>query len=65
MLTQNLKKYVEKVAKGSLNPKELYKDWDLKENKIDIQQLLLNFQRKDSFDFALNEVKPSHIMYQN
>lgn len=64
MLTQNLKKYVEKTAKGSLNPKELYKDWDLKENKIDIQQLLLNFQRKDSFDFAVNEVKPQHIVYQ-
>ena len=64
LLTKNLKKYVEKVAKGSLNPKELYKDWDLKENKIDIQQLLLNFQRKDSFDYAVNEVKPNHIMYQ-
>ncbi len=64
ILTQNLKKYVEKTAKGSLNPKELYKDWDLKENKIDVQQLLLNFQRKDSFDFSLNEVKPQHIIYQ-
>lgn len=64
LLTQNLKKYVEKTAKGSLNPIELYKDCDLKENKIDVQQLLLNFQRKDSFDFAVNEVKPQHIVYQ-
>jgi murein L,D-transpeptidase YcbB/YkuD len=64
LLTRNLKKYIEKTAKGSLKPKDLYKDWDLKENKIDVQQLLLNFQRKDSFDFAVNEVKPNHIIYQ-
>lgn len=64
LLTKNLKKYIEKTAKGSLNPKELYKDWDLKENKIDVQQLLLNFQRKDSFDYAVNDVKPKHIIYQ-
>jgi L,D-transpeptidase YcbB len=63
ILTKNLKKYIEKTAKGSLNPKELYKDWDLKENKIDVQELLLNFQRKDSFDYAVNEVKPHHIVY--
>lgn len=64
LLTQNLKKFIVKTAKGSLNPKDLYKNWDLKENKIDIKKLLLNFQRKDSFDYAKNEVSPSHIVYQ-
>lgn len=64
LLTQNLKKFISKTAKGSLNPKKLYSDWDLKENKIDEQKLLLHFQRKDSFDFALNEIAPPHLVYK-
>lgn len=64
LLTKNLKKFISKTAKGSLNPKELYKDWDLKENKIDEQKLLLQFQRKDSFDYALNEIAPPHLVYK-
>lgn len=64
LLTKNLKKFISKTAKGTLNPKELYKDWDLKENKIDEQKLLLHFQRKDSFDFALNEIAPPHLVYK-
>ena len=32
LLTENLNRYIYKVAFGSLNPKELYEDWDLKPN---------------------------------
>lgn len=64
LLTENLNRYIHKIAIGSLNPKELYADWDLKPNKVNPLQLLLNFQKKDSFDYAVNEVKPPHLIYK-
>ncbi|MDP3353659.1 MAG: L,D-transpeptidase family protein [Flavobacteriaceae bacterium] len=64
LLTQNLNQFIKKVAIGSINPKKLYKDWDLKENNINLKELLLNFQRKDSLEFALNAVRPHHIVYK-
>lgn len=64
LLTVNLSRFIKKIAIGSLNPKKLYKDWDLKENNINLKELLLNFKKKDSIDFALNKVIPKHIVYQ-
>ncbi|WP_291119442.1 L,D-transpeptidase family protein [Flavobacterium sp. UBA6135] len=65
LLTKNLIQYIKKVAIGSLDPQSLYKDWDLKKNKIDIQEHLLDFQKKDSFDYALFRIKPKHKVYQS
>lgn len=64
LLTRNLSKYINKVAEGTLNPSALYPDWDLKKNDINWQALLLNFQKKDSFDFAVQSVLPNHIVYK-
>jgi murein L,D-transpeptidase YcbB/YkuD len=64
LLTKNLSLYVQKVSKGSLNPGKLYKNWDLKENNINFKTLLLNFQKKDSFNYALNATSPNHIVYK-
>jgi len=64
LLTQNLNKYIQKVAKGTLDPKTLYADWELKENNINWQELLLNFQKKDSFDMAVQSIRPNHIVYK-
>jgi murein L,D-transpeptidase YcbB/YkuD len=64
LLTENLSRYVQKVSKGSLNPNKLYNNWDLKENDLNFKALLLNFQKKDSFDFALNAATPNHIVYK-
>lgn len=63
LLTENLNKYIHKTTIGSINPKDLYADWDLKSNKVNTQQLLLNFQKKDSFDYAVNELQPKHLIY--
>jgi len=63
LLTQNLSRFVKKVSKGSLNPKKLYTNWDLKENNVNFKELLLNFQKKDSFDWALKMLIPNHIVY--
>ncbi|HEY9170573.1 MAG TPA: L,D-transpeptidase family protein [Lutibacter sp.] len=64
LLTENLSIYVQKVSKGRLNPRKLYNNWDLKENNIDFKRLLLNFQKKDSFDYAVNSASPSHLVYK-
>ena len=64
LLTENLSRYVQKVSKGNINPNKLYSNWDLKENKINVKNLLLNFQKKDSFDFAVNAASPNHIVYK-
>jgi len=64
LLTENLSRYVQKVSKGSLDPNKLYTNWELKENNINFKTLLLNFQKKDSFDYAVNEASPNHIVYK-
>ena len=64
LLTENLSRYVQKVSKGSLNSNKLYRNWELKENKIDFKKLLLNFQKKDSFHYAVNAASPNHIVYK-
>ncbi len=64
LLTQNLSRYIQKVSKGSLDPKSLYDNYDLKENEIDFQELLLNFQKKDSFAISVKLVRPKHIVYK-
>ena len=64
LLTENLNRYVQKVSKGSINPNKLYSNWDLKENNINFNTLLHNFQKKDSFDYALKTAEPNHIVYK-
>lgn len=64
LLTENLSRFIQKVSKGSLNPNKLYRNWDLKENNIDFNELLLNFQKKDSVSTALNAASPNHIVYK-
>ncbi len=64
LLTQNLSRYVQKVSKGKLNPNKLYTDWDLKENDVNLRDLLLNFQKKDSFNSAVKLASPNHIVYK-
>ncbi|MDP3312084.1 murein L,D-transpeptidase [Lutibacter sp.] len=64
LLTENLKKYVEKISKGTLHPKKLYSNWDLIKHKINTKELLLNFQKKDSFKFAIEQAGPNHLVYR-
>ena len=64
LLTENLSRYIQKVSKGNLNPNKIYSNWELKKNNINFKQLLLNFQKKDSFDYAVNSASPYHIVYK-
>jgi murein L,D-transpeptidase YcbB/YkuD len=64
LLTENLSRYVQKVSKGNLNPNKLYSNWELNENIVNFKALLINFQKKDSFNYAVNAVSPNHIVYK-
>lgn len=63
LLTLKLQKYISQLANGRLNPRELYKDWDLKENTIDVNEELLAFAKGDSIVSRIEKLKPNHIVY--
>ncbi len=63
LLTQNLLRYIYKVSKGSINPKEMYGDYELKPDIFDFKTTLLKFQEED-FDKVINDLKPKHIVYK-
>jgi hypothetical protein len=40
LLTDSFQKYISHLTNGRLNPRKLYRNWDLKENKIDINETI-------------------------
>ncbi len=64
LLTQSAQKYISHLSKGKLNPRLLYKDWDLKVKKIDINSLLDKGIFKDSLKYVIENSKPNHIVYK-
>lgn len=64
MLTQNVQSYILQVSSGKLNPKKIYKDWDLKEKNIDVPQILFDCFDKNNFKFEIDNCKPKHLVYQ-
>ncbi|MEX0996123.1 MAG: L,D-transpeptidase family protein [Flavobacteriaceae bacterium] len=63
LLTENLLRYIYKLGKGSINPKEMYDDYDLKPDSLDLKATLLKFQEED-FDKVVAGFKPQHIVYK-
>lgn len=64
LLTRNLQKYILHLTNGRLNPRTLYSDWDLKENKIDINKTMANFFESDSLAYKIEQLKPNFIVYK-
>jgi murein L,D-transpeptidase YcbB/YkuD len=64
LLTYNLQKYISHLTNGRLNPKKLYKNWDLKENKIDLQETVSELLKTDSLSIKLEQLKPNFIVYK-
>lgn len=64
LLTYNLQKYISHLTNGRLNPRELYKNWDLKENKIDINETISQLLENDSVAYKLEQLKPNFIVYK-
>jgi murein L,D-transpeptidase YcbB/YkuD len=65
LLTRKLQKYVAQLTNGKLSPKTLYRDWDLKENKTDINQVLASFIKGDSLSEKTQRLKPNHLVYKS
>ncbi len=64
LLTISLQKYISHLTNGKLNPQELYSDWDLKPNEIDINQTLTDAINGDSLKVVIEKAKPNHIVYK-
>jgi murein L,D-transpeptidase YcbB/YkuD len=62
LLTLSTQKYINHNSKGKLNPKELYKDWDLEEKIIDVNKILFDFLDNHSKN-TIDVCKPNHIVY--
>lgn len=63
LLTLELQKYVSQLSNGRLNPRELYKDWDLHKNLIDVNGALNDFKNGDSLVEKTARLKPHHLVY--
>lgn len=64
LLTSCLQKYISHLTNGRLNPRKLYKNWDLKENYIDLNATVALLLQTDSLAYKIQQLKPSHIVYK-
>ncbi|NDP25906.1 MAG: L,D-transpeptidase family protein [Flavobacterium sp.] len=65
LFTHSFQKYILHQTNGRLNPRNLYKDWDLKENKIDINGTIAKLIKSDSLVFRIEQLKPNHLVYKS
>ena len=65
LLTASIQKYIWHLSNGKLNPKHIYRDWDLNRNKVDINATLKGGMEGDSLAQALESVKQKHVIYQS
>ncbi|MFV5698591.1 L,D-transpeptidase family protein [Flavobacterium sp. ZT3R17] len=64
LLTSSLEKYISNLTNGILNPRKLYKNWDLKENYIDLNETVTHLLKSDSLASKIEQLKPGHIVYK-
>jgi murein L,D-transpeptidase YcbB/YkuD len=64
LLTSSLQKYISHLTNGTLNPRKLYKNWDLKENLIDLNKTVVELLNSDSLIYKIEQLKPNHIVYK-
>ena len=64
LLSNNLQKYINHLAKGKLDPKKIYDDYDLKEKVIDINAILKSGFESDNFAAVLDSAKPKSQVYK-
>ena len=62
--TLSVRKYMRHLWNGKLNPKNLYRDWDLKRNNIDINTMVSEGISGDSLEIVFEKSKPNHLMYK-
>lgn len=63
-MTISIQKYLTHLMQGKLNPRDLYGDWDLARNPIEINQTLTDAVAGDSLQVIIEKAKPHHIVYK-
>lgn len=63
LLTHSFQNYISHLTNGRLNPKKIYDNWDLKENKMDINSTLASLLKNDSLALKIEKLKPNHVVY--
>ena len=64
LLSNNLQKYINHLSKGKLNPLKLYKDYDLKEKIINVNEIIVNGLTENNFETILDNCKPKQQVYK-
>ena len=64
LLTSSSILFIKHISKGKLNPKELYKDWDVSDKNIDVNKVLFDCFDNSNFNDAIESCKPNHIIYK-
>ena len=65
LLTHSLQKYSMNLSNGQLNPRNLYKDWDLKRNALNVNKTIAIMLKSDSLTSKIEQLKPNHIVYKS
>ena len=65
LLTHSFQKYISHLTNGQFNPRNFYKDWDLKENAININETIGMMLKSDSLDYKIERLKPNHVVYKS
>lgn len=63
LLTAMAQKYLQHLSNGKLDPKTIYRDWDLKKNPFNLNVLLYAGIQGDSLAEVFESVKPRHEIY--
>ena len=63
LLTYNFQKYLTHLHNGKLNPKELYRDWDLDIQELDTKVILNSALEKDSLASEIKKCQPKALTY--
>lgn len=64
LLTLNLQNYISDVGRGKIKPKDVYRDWDLKLNDIDINKIIFEGIENNDLNSQIENCKPQHIIYK-
>ncbi|MGO4906127.1 L,D-transpeptidase family protein [Flavobacterium sp. W20_MBD1_R3] len=64
LLTSSLQKYISHLTNGRINPRKIYKNWDLKDNYINLNTAVVQLLQSDSLASSIEQLKPNHIVYK-
>lgn len=64
LLTISYQKYISHLTNGRLSPRKLYKNWDLKDNTINVDKTITTILKDDSLAEKIEKLKPQHLVYK-